>query len=61
MIFIRFIVINIPLALMGAKLYGVAGLFGAIALTNVITGITFHFWNKAFFDKTTSSLSQSKH
>ena len=48
MIIIRQIIINIPLAYIGAYFYGVMGIFGAIAATNVITGAAFHVWSRAF-------------
>lgn len=48
MIVVRLVVINIPLAYIGAHFYGVAGVFGAIAATNVITGAAFHFLSASF-------------
>ena len=48
MIVIRLVVINIPLAYIGGYFYGVKGIFGAIAATNLITGSVFHLWNRSF-------------
>ncbi len=46
MIAIKLIILTIPAALIGSHVYGVAGIFGAIALVNVITGIGFHLYNR---------------
>lgn len=48
MIFVRLVVLNIPLAMAGAHFYGVAGVFGAIAITNLVTGVIFHVMNRAY-------------
>lgn len=45
MIVIKLLIINIPLALIGGHYFGIIGIFGAIAITNVVTGITFHILN----------------
>jgi putative MATE family efflux protein len=45
MIFTRLILVNIPLAFIGAHYYGVTGVFAAIAITNITTGIVFHILN----------------
>lgn len=48
MIFIRYVAAAIPLAFIGAHLYGAAGIFGAIAVSNILTGIGFHLWNRNY-------------
>lgn len=45
MIFVKLIVLNIPLAYAGAHFYGIAGIFGSIAITNLTTGLFFHWRN----------------
>ncbi|MFN3826443.1 MAG: MATE family efflux transporter [Micavibrio sp.] len=45
MIFIKLIAMTIPAAMIGSHLYGVAGIFMALALVNVISGIGFHLMN----------------
>ncbi len=46
MIAIKLIVLTIPAALIGSHVYGVAGIFAAIALVNMVTGIGFHLYNR---------------
>ncbi len=58
MIFIRLVVVNIPLVIIGARLYGIAGIFGAIAVTNIVTGIAFHLWNRAFLNKKAAAVAK---
>lgn len=41
---IKMIALMIPATLMGAKLGGVPGIFAAISLVNIATGLGFHFW-----------------
>jgi putative MATE family efflux protein len=48
MIIVRLGLLNLPLAFIGAHYYGVAGIFGAIALTNIVSGVYFHFMNRRF-------------
>lgn len=46
MIFLKMIVILIPAVHIGYTSYGVAGVFGAIAAVNVVTGIAFHAFGR---------------
>lgn len=46
MIAIKLIVLTIPAAIIGSHIYGVAGIFLALAAVNVVTGIGFHFLNR---------------
>jgi Na+-driven multidrug efflux pump len=48
MIVFRLLVVTLPLAFIGSHIWGVPGIFGAIAVTNVATGAGFHLWNRAF-------------
>jgi len=48
MIVIRLVVVNIPLAFVGAHFYGVIGIFASIAATNLLTGIVFHLMSRRF-------------
>lgn len=45
MIVVKMMILQLPLAVAGARLYGLAGIFAAIALTNVLSGIFFHWLN----------------
>ena len=40
----RILVLYVPLAMLGMKLYGVIGIFGAYAIANILTGILGYFW-----------------
>lgn len=40
----RILVLYVPLALIGMQLYGLAGIFGAYAIANIITGIGAYAW-----------------
>lgn len=51
MLFIKLICLQIPLAWLGHHLYGVVGVFGAIAVTNVVAGTGFHLLNRRFCKK----------
>lgn len=51
MIVMRMVVIQIPLAYIGSQIWGIAGIFAAIAITNLVTGIGFHLWNMRIFKK----------
>jgi len=42
----RIIVIYIPLAVVGKALFGIAGIFGAYAVANVLSGVLGYFWAK---------------
>lgn len=54
MIFVRLVLLNIPLAFIGAHLYGITGIFGSIAVTNIAAGIVFHLWNRKTIEKLTA-------
>lgn len=45
MIVIKLLVLQIPLAILGSHYFGIIGIFAALAITNLITGTVFHFWN----------------
>ncbi|MFA5592936.1 MAG: MATE family efflux transporter [Micavibrio sp.] len=45
MTIVKMIVLTIPAVIFGAKAGGVMGIFMAIALVNVITGLAFHWWS----------------
>ena len=40
----RILVLYVPLAMLGMKLYGVVGIFGAYAIANILAGILGYFW-----------------
>jgi hypothetical protein len=46
MVGVKLLVLTIPAAILGAHLWGVAGIFGAMALVNVVSGIGFHLYNR---------------
>lgn len=46
MIAVRMLVLTIPLAFLGESMFGLWGIFGAIGVTNVISGLGFHFYNR---------------
>ena len=48
MLFVKLFVLQIPLAWAGHLWFGVPGVFGAIAVTNLVTGLGFHFLNRRF-------------
>ncbi|PJB72267.1 MAG: MATE family efflux transporter [Alphaproteobacteria bacterium CG_4_9_14_3_um_filter_47_13] len=45
MIIVRMLCLQLPLAFIGNHYFGVAGIFAAIAITNLSTGIVFHILN----------------
>ena len=45
MILVKLVIVQVPLAVLGGILLGVPGIFAAIAVTNIVTGIGFHIWN----------------
>lgn len=51
MIVTRTILLQIPLAFLGGRLFGAPGVFGAIALVNILTGLFFHARSWAFIKK----------
>jgi putative MATE family efflux protein len=40
----RILGLYVPLAMLGMKLYGVVGIFGAYAVANILTGILGYYW-----------------
>ncbi len=51
MIFVRLVVINIPLALLASRLYGAHGVFLAVGFTNIVAGLLFHTTSRVFMRK----------
>lgn len=45
MIVVKMLVLTLPCVLIGNALFGLAGIFGAIALVNIIAGLGFHIMN----------------
>lgn len=45
MIVVRILILTVPLSVLGSALYGPPGIFGALALTNVLSGAGFHILN----------------
>lgn len=45
MTFVKMVVLMIPAVLIGAKAGGVMGIFAAISLVNIATGLGFHVWS----------------
>ena len=43
---IRMTVLYLPLAVVGRHFYGIAGIFGAYALANLLTGVLSYVWAK---------------
>ena len=46
MTFVKMVVLMVPSVLIGAKLGGVMGIFAAISLVNIVTGLGFHLWSR---------------
>lgn len=42
----RILVLYVPLAILGMRLYGIAGIFSAYAAANIISGILGYYWAK---------------
>ena len=64
MTIVKMIVLQIPLALLGNHYFGVAGIFSAIALTNLLTGTIFHILNMKTcrrYEETPESELQAAH
>lgn len=51
MIFTRLVLVNLPLAVLGERLFGVVGVFASIALANGLTGIGFHMISRRFLSR----------
>lgn len=45
MIFIKIIILCIPAMIIGHLIAGITGIFGAIAIVNCVTGLTYHLWS----------------
>jgi putative MATE family efflux protein len=45
MIFIKIILLCIPAMIIGHYIAGVTGIFGAVAIVNCVTGLTYHLWS----------------
>ncbi len=43
----RMVVIYVPLALVGDRMFGIAGIFGAYAIANVVSGIFAYAWARS--------------
>ena len=43
----RILLLYIPLAFIGKELFGIAGIFGAYAVANILSGTLGYFWAKA--------------
>lgn len=54
---IKMLVLMIPCVIIGAKAAGVMGIFWAIALVNITTGLGFHFWSRHVVLQTESTLA----
>jgi putative MATE family efflux protein len=50
MIVVKMLVLMIPAVYIGS-LYGVIGIFVAIAVVNTVAGVFFHFWSKSYLNK----------
>lgn len=46
MIVVRLLILQIPLAVIGHHAFGINGIFAAIAITNMVTGLGFHMYNR---------------
>jgi len=42
----RMIVLYLPLALIGTRWFGIAGIFGAYAIANILSGLLGYVWAK---------------
>ena len=42
----RILVLYVPLAILGMRLYGIAGIFAAYAVANIVSGIIGYYWAK---------------
>ena len=54
MIVTKMVIILVPAVMIGDAMYGITGIFVAIALTNTLAGIGFHLVNKQYFDRATA-------
>lgn len=54
---IKMLCLLIPAVVIGAKTGGVMGIFWAISLVNIVTGLGFHFWSRSVVMQTESRLA----
>lgn len=54
---IKMILLLIPAVLIGAETGGVMGIFWAISIVNIITGVGFHFWSRSVCTRTETQLA----
>lgn len=54
---IKMIVLLTPAVMIGAKTGGVMGIFWAISLVNIVTGLSFHFWSRRVVMQTRDRLA----
>jgi Na+-driven multidrug efflux pump len=54
---IKMLCLMIPSVLIGAKTGGVMGIFWAIALVNIVTGLGFHLWSRSVVTRTETRLA----
>ncbi len=54
---IKMLCLMLPAVILGAKLGGVAGIFVSMAIVNVITGLSFHFWSRSVVLQTENRLA----
>jgi Na+-driven multidrug efflux pump len=57
MTLIKMIALLIPAVMIGAKLGGVMGIFAALSLVNIATGLGFHLWSWRVFKAAQGSLA----
>ncbi len=55
---IKMLVLLIPAVLIGAQQAGVLGIFWAISLVNIATGLGFHLWSRSVVMRTETTLAQ---
>ncbi|MBT5073312.1 MAG: MATE family efflux transporter [Kordiimonadaceae bacterium] len=49
--FVRAIILQVPLAIYGGANWGLAGIFGAICLSNIVASILAFFWNRRILSR----------
>lgn len=57
MVVIKMLLLMIPAVMIGAKCGGVMGIFTAMSLVNIVTGIAFHFWSRSVCGATERKLA----
>lgn len=58
LIVIQIFVLYVPLAILGSKLFGITGIFGALSLSYLVSGILAHFETKRQFVKYKNKLQE---